>query len=64
MPGAPGFKRKLKFDFKVDYVLLVLKAIFWQLNILKGMDRFIKKYNKELDLYVEVKCVDNDIKVK
>ena len=36
MPGAPGYQRKTKCDFK-------------------GMDKFIKKYNKELDLYVEVR---------
>ena len=34
MPGAPGFQRKVEFDFK-------------------GMNRFLKKYSKELDLYVE-----------
>ena len=29
----------------------------------KGMDRFLKKYNKELDLYVEVRNLMNYMRV-
>ena len=57
MPGAPGYKRKSKFEFMVGNINQ--KLHFWQLIFLnvQKLDKFMMKFCKQLDLYVQVKFV-------
>ena len=50
MPGASGYIRRTKFDFKVPIHLISSKYN----EKFQGYNRFLKKYSKELDLYVKV----------